>query len=209
MTKQVAKFPAIDTIKLFFIALLLSPFFWWFIVHANEFSLASRSLGPDIGKKLSTLSQPDGLDKYEDMRFSVQTATGNEVLGRLYFNKATVYQDEVFSYLTNFSPRIYFQAGDGTQLSPGTVEPIPILMFYVWLVGVSIIAKEKNWRVLVATLIAGVPAYISGQKTFLYLFPVALIYLYISVKGFQTLAYKKTVGIVLVLYSIVVLSRMI
>ena len=127
----------LDSKKRFFLLLFLTPLFWLFLFNIENVAQEWTKAPIYFEQKYNTLFSEDRLRPLLELRWEAGKA--NSFLSLVFFNKGLVFFDEGFSYLTFLSPRLYFQSGDGTQISPPGVEPIAVLLFPFWLFGFFII----------------------------------------------------------------------
>lgn len=125
---------------------------------------------------------------------------------RFFYNKSLILVDEFFDFTSYLSPRIYFQAGDGTPLSPNSTEPIAGLLFIFFVFGVCRYLKKDNYKMLTLVFIVGILTYIIGQRKFPFLLPLAILYAFIAYDMVLALSKNKKLTIALVLALNVFLS---
>lgn len=185
---------------------LLAPIFWLSLLNFGQFFSEWSSLGSYISNHLNSVMAQEKQLKLEEFRWGSQNSTGNTVLPRIIYSNFNLVLGEVFDYLTFFSPRIYFQAGDGTKISPNNSEPIAILFVVPWTFGLMKILKDQNKKGFII-LIAALPAYLAGQKNFYFLFPVVLSYFWLIDKGLKEMQHRKLFTNITIVYSIFLLLR--
>lgn len=183
--------------------LIVSPAFFWTIWHVPLFISEWSKVFSYTQRNLSSILAPDKLRYIEDMRW-------NSPLSGLVYNKGLVLVDDFFSYLSFFSPRLFFQAGDGTGFSPPAVEPIAGPLFFFWILGLVSAVKKKNFRFFALLFILGVPAFLAGRRNLAYLFPVLLFYILIAyegIKSFVSSKNKKFILAIYIVYSLFLIGR--
>lgn len=167
----------------FFPFILLSPAFFWLLFHPGSI-LAEIAKSPGyIKANISNVFAPDRLMAIEEMRWNAFGPEKEELGASLVYNKGFVLVDNFFSFVAFLSPRYYFQSGDGTNFSPPGVNPISGVLFFSWVLGMIYFLGKKNMRIFWTVLIFGAFAFLAGKRNFAFLFPVLLIYLFISYKG--------------------------
>lgn len=195
--------------KIFFF-LLISPVFLWIILRPKELISEWSKIPVYLKSNISSLVSQDKLAKVFTERWNAFGPEKEDLPSKIYYNKGMVLVDDFFSMTTYFSPRIYFQSGDGTNFSPPGVEPITIPMFVFWVMGIIALINNKKWKPFVAIFAFGIFAYLAGQRNFAFLFPIALIYVWISMLGIKTIKSPLKRNIVysfLSLYGIFLLGR--
>ena len=198
-------------IKKIFFALVISPVFVWMIIHPKELFSEWIKI-PEYSKtNISSLLSPDKIMKVDTERWNAFGPRREEFISKVYYNKGTVLLDDFFSLTTYFSPRLYFQSGDGTNFSPNRVEPIAIPLFVFWIMGIVELIKNKKYKLFIAAFLFGIFAYFAGQRNFAFLFPVAGIYTWISIYGIELLKKiqtKNKVYVFLGLYGLYLFGRL-
>lgn len=174
---------------------IVSPVFFWTIWHFPLFISEWSKIFSYTQGNLSSMLAPDKLQYVQDMRW-------NSPLSGLVYNKGLVLVDDFFSYLSFFSPRFYFQAGDGTGFSPPSVEPVAGFLFFFWILGLISFIKKKNFRFFALLFILGVPAFLAGRRNLAYLFPVLLLYILIAYEGIKSFVSSKNKKFILAIYVV-------
>ncbi len=182
---------------------VVSPVFFWTIWHLPLFVSEWSKIFSYTQGNLSSILAKDKLQYVEDMRW-------NSPLSGLIYNKGLVLVDDFFSYLSFFSPRFYFQAGDGTGFSPPSVEPVAGPLFVFWVLGLISFIRKKNFRFFALLFILGLPAFLAGRRNIAFLLPVLLLYIFIAyegIKNFLSSKNKKFIFIAYVVYSLFLIGR--
>jgi hypothetical protein len=195
----------------FFLLLLLSPGFWWVIFQPINASIELVSFPIGVKRKVTSIFSDEKLRYVEEMRWSAFSEEKEELISRLYYNKATVLIDNSFEYLSLLSPRIYFQAGDGTEFSPPGVEPIPFFAFVFWIFGLIKLMKQRELKTLSLLLVSPLLGFLAGARNLVFLFPVLVSYVYIASQGMEALLSKSkkknlVIGL-LMAYGVFIISR--
>lgn len=170
---------------LFFLILVFTAGLYWNIFNLKLIGSQWLKAPVLIKNNLSNFFSADSLLKIEESRWNAFGEDREDLLSKLYYNKGYYLIDRLFDYLTFLSPRFYFQAGDGTNFSPPRVEPIAGILFPFFVFGVLKLVKEKNKKILILTILLSFLAYMTGQKNFIFLFPIMIIYVYISSLSLQ------------------------
>lgn len=173
----------------FAIVMLLSPVIWWNIFFTNPVSfLAEWQKAPVyFQNKTGSIYSEKNLKYLDDQRWESLKKGQNSFLSRVYYSKPVILVKEFFDYLTFLSPRSYFVAGNDNTFLPKKVEPLPGLFFPFWGVGVLLCVKNRTLKPILLTLFLGLIPYLTGQRTFPYLFPLFILYLYFTRKGIENI----------------------
>jgi hypothetical protein len=169
-----------------------------------------KNTGSYFKNNIHSIFSDDKVSKVDEARWNAFGPKKEELPAKLFYNKGTVLLDDAFSLLTNLGPRIYFQSGDGTRLSPPKVEPIAIPLFAFWVLGIIDLIKNKKFRLFIWSFLIAIAVYIFGQRNMAYLFPLSIIYSWIAVCGIESLKstkFKKTVYILISIYGLYLLGR--
>ncbi len=192
------------------IILLLTPIFWWVLINFNQVVSGWLKSPIYIESKISRIYSTDNLRHTIELRWVNVETVRQGFLPRLFYNKATVIIDQFFDYLSIFSPKLYFQQGDNGISSPPGVEPIPVILYPFFIAGIYFLIKEKDIKSFQLLFILGILAFITDQKNFYFLFPVAIFYLSIASRGVELLLSPKNrlyFIISLFLYSTFLITR--
>lgn len=195
----------------FFPFLLLSPAVFWLLFHPGNLLVEIAKSPGYIKSNISSVFAPEKLMAIEEMRWNAFGPKKEELPARLIYNKGFVLVDNFFSYLSFFSPRYYFQAGDGTNFSPPAVDPIAGLLFLPWLLGVVYFLARKDLRIFWVLTAFGLIAFLPGKRNLAFLSPILLIYLFLAYKGIEEKLPQKVKRSFLVgcfVYGLFLLGRM-
>jgi hypothetical protein len=178
---------------------LSTPLFVWTMFHP-QIALQEISRIPSyVSSHIVNIAKSEDFSgKINDMR-----AAGGS---RFFYNKGLIVMDEFFIFSSYLSPRIYFQAGDGTGLSPRSTEPIAGIMFVFFLFGIFIMLKRRQCKTLAALLIFALLAYATGQPKFPFILPIAVIYTFIGYKAFLEITKKQKTALLFVMIINIFLS---
>lgn len=187
--------------------MLLTPFVIWMILHLKSFT-SEWANGPDyFSVNIKNFFNTVDILKIDEVRWNAFGPEKEDFLSRIYYNKGYYLIAKLFDYLSFLSPRLYFQAGDGRIFSPRSVEPIASVAFPLFILGIIKLIKEKRLNVILFALVFSFIAFILGQRSFAFLFPVGIIYIFISSKLLNIKMNGYKIG--LVVYSFYLLGRMI
>lgn len=165
--------------KQFFVLLLLTPVFWSMLFRPLTILNEWQKLPVYFNQKINSIFSQDKLRYVIELRWEAPGYERSEFFARLSYNKLTVLVDEFFSFLTFFSPRLYFQAGDGGA--------IPALLFPFWIFGILSFIQQKRWISFLVLALFGALAFLINQQSLGFLFPVILVYLYFVNEGINVL----------------------
>ncbi|MEJ2347967.1 MAG: hypothetical protein P8Y17_02075 [Patescibacteria group bacterium] len=196
---------------LFCVLLVLSPGFWWIIFKPLAVSSELTKFPTYFREKTTTIFSIEKLSFIQEMRWSAFGKEKDELISRVYYNKALILVENSFEYLSLLSPRIYFQAGDGTEFSPPRVEPIPAILFFFWIFGLVRLIKQRKFKILLFLFVSPILAFLAGRRNLVFLFPTFIFYLYVASLGFDFLfrnhPKKGWMIRLLVIYSLFIIGR--
>ena len=184
----------------FIVLILLTAGFWWNIFNVKDILIEWRNAPTYFKKNISSFFSSENLMKVEEARWYAFGEKNEELISKIYYNKAYVLADNFFSFLSYSTPRPYFQSGDGTKFSPRGVEPVAGLLFPFWIFGLISLIKEKKLKPILWTLGITFFAFLLGQRNFAFLLPVLIIYVYIASKSLNK---KYLAGILIYLIFII------
>ena len=195
----------------FFLLLFISPGFWWVVFQPINVSAELARFPIYAKRKVASIFSSEKLRNVEEMRWNAFGEEKEELISRLYYNKAMVLVDNSFEYLSLLSPRTYFQAGDGTEFSPPGVEPIPFFAFVFWIIGLIKLVKQGKFKPLFLLSVSPLLGFLTGARNLVFLFPVLLVYVYIASQGIEALLnkYKKRKFVIglLITYGVFIINR--
>lgn len=142
-----------------------------------------------------------------------QTDAGGVVfiISKLLYNRILVFISEFLAFMSFFSPRFFFQAGDGTVFSPNTVEPIAFMLLPFWLYGLLLSINKRKWWILAGYVFSTFVAYLFGKREFPFLIFTLLFQFYFIYVGILALIHFKRTRLYLglaIIYSIFVVGRL-
>lgn len=196
----------------FIFLLLITPLFWWLILRPGALVAEWLNTPSYINSKIQGIFGGEYLQNVNELRWNAFGPEREETISILYYNKGLVLVNEFSNFLTYISPRFYFLSGSAEGFSPPGVEPIAIPIFVFWFLGLVYFLKEKNFRPVLYSLIFAFLAFLTGQRTMAFLFPIAFIYLFIAWKGIKESLLKNNLNIIYVViefYSMYLLARLI
>jgi hypothetical protein len=164
--------------------LFLSPGFWWLVKSPltiiKDLLEVPRLIKPGTLLFDEVKMVAMGLTRWPDLDQSGIVS----IISKLFYNRITLLLDDFFTYLTYLSPRLYFQAGDGSTLSPSNMEPIPMIFFPLAIWGLIQEIKLKRFKRIFLIFASSLLAYFLMRRGMQFLWPILLIYIWFSVKGF-------------------------
>lgn len=132
-----------------------------------------------IGENLGLMVGDEKVQRVYELRHVESDSGIRFYLSKLIYNRVTLAGYEALSWVTFASPRIFFQAGDGSEMSPPGVGPVISVLFPISLVGMALSFKKEK-RVFVLFLVVLLLASLSGRKTMAMLFPLMICYIYFA-----------------------------
>lgn len=200
-----------NNLKVFLLILFLSPGFLWIFLNFSGYAAEWANTPSYAATNIKSLFSEDRLKYINEVRWNAFGPAKEDLPSKLFYNKGFLVIEHFYNFLTFLSPRIYFQAGDNTGFSPQTVEPIAFFLFFFWVMGILFLFRKKNFKTLSLPLIFGFLAYLVGQRTMPFLFPVMILYIYFSFLGvtdFLKDKQKRVFIVIFVLYSLFLIGRM-
>lgn len=200
-----------NNFKTFLIYLLVTPGLIWMLVNIRSFAEEWQKIPAYFNNNVHSFFSEDKLRDVYDARWNAFSPDREDLLSKVYYNKGFVVISQVYSLSTYFNPRIYFQAGDNTNLTPQIVEPIAFIGFFFWILGIVYLLKKKYFKIFGIIFALGIFAFLFGQRTMAFLFPIMILYSYISYVGAVNHLNKKNMNIYLyiyLIYSLYLIGRM-
>ena len=189
---------------------MLTPVFWLSLFNLSTIGKEIINSSRYLSNNLKSIVSPDNSKNIDELRWVDDRYRQNNLIGKLFYNKGMVIINEFGNYLAFVSPRFYFQAGDGSKLSPKNVEPTSLLLYPFWIVGVIFLIKSHKYKSIIMACIFAFIAFLLGQRNFFFLLPITLIYLYIANVGIDQIKKvktKKIIVMIMIIYSLYILSR--
>jgi hypothetical protein len=190
---------------------LVAPAFIWMLFSplkvVKEVSLFPGYLKSNI---LSIFSE-ENLAKVEETRWNAFGPVKEDLPSRLFYNKGYVLVNEFFTFLTYFSPRYYFQSGDGGNFVNSKSEPVAMPLFIFWVLGLIYLVRVRKLKKICLVLVFGLIAFLAGKRNFAYLFPIAILYIAIAIDGINNFFKPKTRKLIyaaLSIYGVYILARL-
>ena len=167
----------------FIILVVFSPGLLQLSLHFKEALTLWRGLPRQIVVSTRAKLQDPYQERLVEMRWGNFQLHREDLLSKVLYSKLILLEKYFIDWIQFASPRLYFLTGDGSIFSPGYVEPIPALLLPFWLMGLGILIKKHNYLPLIAVGLFTGLAFFSGIKNMPLIWPVLLIYLYISALG--------------------------
>jgi hypothetical protein len=188
----------------FFLILLLTAGIWWNLFNIKNIILEWKDIPNLVKNNLSLIFSLDNQAKLYEVRWNAFGMKKENILSKIFYNKGYILVDNLFSFLSYTSPRMYFQAGDGTRFSPPNVEPLAGILFPFWVIGIIFLIKKNKFKPIVLTLLFSFLAFLIGIRTFAFLLPILIIYTFIASE-----VLNKKYLIFIVSYLIFIIGRVI
>lgn len=201
-----------DIIKKALFAVFISPVVIWLVLHPKIIINEWVKIPGYFRTNLTSVFSEDKISKVNIIRWNSFGPANEDWASKIYYNKGFAAVDGFFSFLSYLSPRLYFQAGDGTGFSPHGVEPVAAPAFVFWVAGIIYLIKKKEFLLIYLSVAFGAVAYIFGQRNFAFLFPVLLTYLAIFLKGLESIRDKNRRSLVyigFILYGLFLIARVV
>ncbi len=197
--------------KLYWILIIISPFSWKIIFNIENVVSELFKIPLYFRARIEGIFSEEKLVNAGLMRWAEIEEGYMLLYSKFLYNRLTILIGEFFDLLTYYSPRFFFQSGDGSNFTPQRVEPVPVVLFPFFLYGFLIIIKKRKFRLISAYIVLGVLPWIFGVKSFSYLFPLTLVILYFVKVGFEEIKNRRryTYLKIVVLYGFYLLGRMI
>jgi len=183
-------------IKNILFAVVVAPIFLWLFIHPGKVLSEWKNIPSYFSSNIHSLTSTDKLSKINEERWNAFGSEREDLLSKVYYNKGTALMDDLFSALSYLSPRIYFQSGEGS--------------FLFWILGLVDLLRNKKFKPILLALLFALTTYIFGQRNMAFLFPIAIIYLFISLRGIEVIKstkFRKTIYISLFVYGLYLLGR--
>lgn len=139
------------------------------------------------------------------MQWGGQLVHRNSLFPKLVYNYPLFLVNEFVELIEFAQPRLFFVTGDGSGFSPPSLQPIPVVLFPFWLIGLLDHIKKKNWTELFILFGFALIAYLIGQKNMAFLLPVLIIYVRWAAHGLDDLSsprLKKISLVFIISYSL-------
>ncbi len=170
--------------RLLFLILVCCPFILSITFHFPDFVDAWVAYPKLAQDKVQYLLSDGLLANALEMRQTNMYGSGVIFyLSKLLYGKPILYISEFISWLSYFSPRFYFQAGDASLFSTRFVEPIVFLLSPIWVFGFFTSIKLRKFKVIVLYVAFTLLAYMSGKREFAYLLPAIMFMIYFIYLG--------------------------
>jgi len=197
---------------LFFILLILSPGLWWPLLNIKGIFSELRNIPLYGQNKINTIFGEERIRNVGAMRWANRDLEKEQVIySKLFYNKVSILVDEFFSFLSLFSPRYYFQSGDGSGFSPSNVEPVPILLFPFWLIGLLMLVTKKQNKVVLLYIVTAFVIFMTGKMELPYVWPILIFNVYFGYFALKNMKYssKALTIAVIIIYALYINFRLI
>lgn len=174
-------------LKYFCLFVLLSPGIWQIGMHTKEALQEWLSFPVRISQNLKSKSTSNFFVYIEELRWGGRQLHRNDLKSRVTYNKSIGLLNEGFDFLQFATPKLYFASGDGSIFSPSRIEPIPSLLFPLWIAGIVGLLKHRRFKVFLILGLSLLPSFLAGSKNLSLLLPVLLTHIYISAFGLTNL----------------------
>lgn len=196
--------------KMIILLLIMSPGFWFPILKLNS-AIGEFKNAPSYFQNKTNLFTKERLEVVDTMRWANRDFSAEDKLySKLFYNKATIIVDEFASYMSLFSPRYYFQSGDGSGFSPTNVEPILLVLFPFWLMGIYYLVKSKKMRPIYLYLFSALLIFMFGKRELPFTWIMIVFNLYfcgIALRQVK-LAHKNVLIAGILLYALFINARL-
>ena len=181
-------------IRLLIWLLVISPGFWWPVTQPGN--LVKEWVQSPAYFRSSFANRINGpyLDRLRDMQWGGWLIHRNSLLPKLVYSYPMLLINEFIELVEFAQPRMFFVTGDGSNFSPPSLQPIPVVLFPFWLIGLLNHIKTKHWSEFVLLFIFTSIAYLIGQKNLAFLLPVLVIYLRWASQGLDSLSTHKNIA---------------
>lgn len=190
--------------------LIITPVFWLSILNVSDILSEWAKTNVYLKSNLSQVFSQEKNTKIQELRWVDAQAYNNDLFGRVVYNKELNLVDQLGDFVTFLSPRLYFQSGDGGTLSPKNVEPTSLFFYPFWIIGIIALLKTRRFKLLAFLIFFAVASFLIGKKSFQFLLPVVLLYIYfvdIGIGQIKNLGHRKAAVILILLYNFYILAR--
>ncbi len=193
--------------KLIFIfILILTPFFWWNLVHSKNLASELLKFPQYLSNQKSSLFSVDKISTIEDARWY----SLDQKIGRLFFNKYYVIPNEIFYAFQAISPHNFFSSAGTYHSTPDGIPAIPFIFLPFSIMGIYQLIKSKKYLPIYIFFSTILIPLLTGQPTLYYLIPTYLLYLYFSYSQIKLLKTKALINILLLAlaYNLYIIGRL-
>jgi len=156
----------------FFLLLLVTPGFWYLVFRINTLFLQWFAIKTYVPFKVKSIFEIYNLRFVWDLR-------SHSLVSPYFYNKVSLLLNNLSEVLSLMSPKTYFV----DSMVFGSWEMIPFFLFPLWFVGVWRLIEQRSVNVFIFLVIFSFVAYLVGQRSVYFLFPSALVNLYIVNEG--------------------------
>jgi len=192
---------------LFSILLILTPFFWWNIIHPSNIPSELIKLPQYLSNQKNNFFSEERITIVEDARwYSI-----NQDIGRVFFNKLYIIPTELFYGLQAISPHNFFSSAGTYHSTPDGIPAIPFLLLPFSVLGLYQLIKNKKYLPLAIFVLTSLIPFLTGQPTLYYLIPTYLLYLYFSYYQLKLLSNRQLLNFLLLdlVYNLYIIGRII
>lgn len=177
-----------NRIKTFFLLLVISPGFWWTVTKPGAVIKEWLQSPSYVRSSFANRVRGPYLDRLRDMQWGGQLVHRNSFFAKLVYNYPLLLINESVELVEFAQPRLFFVTGDGSPFTPPSLQPIPVILFPFWLIGLLDYVKKKNWSRFLTLFGFTSAAYLIGQKNMAFLLPVLVIYIRWATHGLEILS---------------------
>lgn len=196
--------------KYLLLFLLLSPGVWQVAFHPLAASRQWLSIPGRLPQNVTSKLASSYFTYIAELRWGGRSLHRNDPLSRVLYNRTWGALNETFDFIQFVTPKLYFAAGDGSVFSPARIEPVPSILFPLWIIGLIYLIRSRRYKVFALLILAALPAYLAGAKNLALLAPVLVIHTYICAVGFTGLfsrqVFRKPATAVISLYGLYVVA---
>lgn len=169
---------------------LISPTFWLIINNKSHIWGEWKQTAKFVSQNFNSTSRYEYQQRVNELRWGGQQLHRENMLVKVVYNPIIVVANEFFEFVEFSAPKMFFLAGDGGRLSPSSGQPIPFVLFPLWIIGVVQIINLKANRLGVCLFLASVIGYLLGKRNFEILLFAFFINIAIVTKGIVVIVQK-------------------
>lgn len=192
---------------LFSIILILTPFFWWNLLHPANIPSELLKLPQYLSNQKSSLFSEEKISIIEDARWY----SLDQNIGRIFFNKLYVIPTEIFYGFQAISPHNFFSSAGTYHSTPDGIPALPFLLLPFSVLGIYQLIKNKKYLPIILFLLTALIPLFTGQPTLYYLIPTYLLYIYFSFIQLKLLNSRQLLNFLLLdlVYNLYLVGRII
>jgi len=191
--------------SLLILLIIFSPGLLQLTFNVNQALEIWLHLPVAIISNTKAMLKDDYQERLFEMRWGNYILHRNGILPKIMYSKLLMVEKYVFDWVEFATPRFYFLTGDGSKFSPSSVEPVPALLAPFWFIGLLHLIKKRSYYPFILLILFTGLGFFSGIKNLAVLWPVIILYIYISVLGLHVYKNKwwfKYVAALLFVYSL-------